>query len=85
MLSRPSLLFFLSLFSLDASDCLIHNVTVIDVHTGAELPRRSILIHGNKIAAVGSDVSAPAGAEIVSGRARKGTESERLVLQGRMK
>jgi hypothetical protein len=61
------LLIFLCLQGLHASDLLIHNVTVIDVTTGSELSRRSILIHDNKIAAVGSDVRAPAGAEIISG------------------
>src|SRR5438477_6564040 len=64
---RQLLLFGLCLFPLHASVHLIHNVTVIDVNTGAELPHRSILIRDNKIAAVGAEVHAPAGADIVSG------------------
>lgn len=64
---KPVLLVFLCNFAVAASDLLIRNVTVIDVQTGAELPHRSILIRGNKIAAVGSAIRAPAHAEIVSG------------------
>lgn len=67
MLSRSLPLLWLCLFSLNASVRLIHNVTVIDVATGAEFPRRSILIRENKIAAVGAAVHAPAGAEIING------------------
>lgn len=51
----------------NASDRLIRNVTVIDVTTGAELLKRSILVHDNKITAVGSGVRAPRGAQIVNG------------------
>ncbi len=73
---RPlrSLLIFaaLPLFAraLPAADLLIRNVTVIDVTTGAELLRRSILIHDDKIAAVGLTVPAPNGAAIVDGTGR---------------
>lgn len=55
---------------LAGADHMIRNVTVIDVISGAELARRSILIHDDKIAAVGVDLHAPAYAEIVDGSGR---------------
>src|SRR5947209_14626518 len=55
---------------LPAADFLIQNVTVLDLTTGAELQRRSILIHGDKIAAVGQDLRAPRQAEIIEGHGR---------------
>ena len=45
-------------------------MTVIDVTTGARLLKRSILIHDDKIAAVGLDTPAPKGAEVVDGTGR---------------
>ncbi len=55
------------LFAAHASDFLIRNVTVVDVTTGAELPKHSVWIHNGKIAAVGERVSAPAAAALVNG------------------
>src|SRR5579863_8389813 len=48
-------------------DVLIRNVTVVDVKTGAELPRQSVLIHGDRIAAVGAQVGGAHAATIVNG------------------
>ena len=56
--------------TLPSQDVLIRNVTVIDVNTGAELLKRSVLIHDGKIAAVGLDVEHPRDAEIVDGTGR---------------
>jgi imidazolonepropionase-like amidohydrolase len=60
----------LSAMALPAANLLIRNVTVIDVNTGVELPRRSILIRGDKITAVGSDIPHAAGTEVVDGSGR---------------
>ena len=50
-----------------ASDLLVQNVTVVDVRTGAELPRRSVLIHNKQIAAVAPVLRAPRNTQVVNG------------------
>ena len=60
----------LSVLGLPAADVLIRNVTVVDVATGARLLKRSILIHDDKIAAVGLDLEPPKDAAIVDGTGR---------------
>lgn len=55
--ARAAFLICVSLRLFAASpDLLIRNVTVIDLATGASAPKRSILIHKDRIAAVGSAV-----------------------------
>ena len=49
------------------ADLLISHVTVIDVITGAELPRQNILIHNGVIRAVGHQVVAPKAAILING------------------
>jgi imidazolonepropionase-like amidohydrolase len=49
------------------ADLVIQNVTVIDVTTGAELPKRSVLIRNKQIAAVGIQVPVTAATRIVNG------------------
>lgn len=48
-------------------DLLLRDVTIIDVSTGTVLAKRSILIRGDKIAAVGTAIVAPKDAQIVDG------------------
>ena len=48
-------------------DLLIRDVTVIDVARGAPLPKRSILIRGEKIVEVGNKIAAPKDIQIVDG------------------
>jgi imidazolonepropionase-like amidohydrolase len=55
------------IFLAHGSDFLIRNVTVVDVKTGAELPKHSVWIHNGLIAAVGERSAAPAAAVIVDG------------------
>jgi hypothetical protein len=58
--SRQRFLICLSLCSFAAScDVLIRDATVIDVVKGTRLPKCSVLIRGDKIAAVGPSLSAP--------------------------
>lgn len=68
---KLSRLYFLAIFALpwvaDAADLVIRNVTVVDVATGAELPKRSVLIHNKQIAALGIDVKVPKNAAVVNG------------------
>ncbi len=54
------------LFLAHGADYLIRNVTVVDVKTGGE-SKQSVWVHGNKIAAVGEHVAAPAAAAVVNG------------------
>lgn len=49
------------------SDTVIRNVTIVDVTTGAELPRHSVLIHDDQIASVGVHVPEPKGAHEING------------------
>jgi imidazolonepropionase-like amidohydrolase len=55
------------LASAASADLLIRDVTVVDVATGAIHPKYSILIHANQIAAVGAQVPARPGAQIMEG------------------
>ena len=48
-------------------DLLLRDVMVIDLSTGTVLAKRSILIHGDKIAAMGTAIVAPKDAQIVDG------------------
>jgi imidazolonepropionase-like amidohydrolase len=48
-------------------DLLIRNVTIVDVATGTATPKRSILIHDNRITAVSSVVRAPKQTQLVDG------------------
>ncbi len=66
MLSRL-LLLTAALPVLCAADLLIRNVTVVDVVTGAELPRRSILIRDTKIASIGTASESPGKAQVIEG------------------
>lgn len=49
------------------SDILIRNITIIDVANNRAHPRQSILIHGDKIAAIGSQLPASKSIQIVHG------------------
>jgi hypothetical protein len=49
------------------SDLLIRDVSIVDLATGTVHPRHSILIHGERIAATGREISAPKGARVVEG------------------
>ncbi len=62
-------LLYLTAFAAAApsADLLIRNVTVIDVVTGAELPRQSILIHNGEIKSMGHQVVAPKAARLING------------------
>jgi hypothetical protein len=51
-------------------DLLIRDVNIIDVIAGTTHPRHSILIHGERIAATGREISAPKGVRVVDGAAR---------------
>lgn len=51
------------------SDLLIRDVNIIDVETGTTLANRSILIHEDHIAAIGTDLQAPK-AQIIEGAGR---------------
>lgn len=57
---------FLALVCADA-DILIRDVTIVDVVTGSEHAKRSILIHGDKIAAVGGQFAAAKSMTVVEG------------------
>ncbi len=48
-------------------DILIRDVTVIDVVKGTTTPKRSILIHGDRIVTLGGEIAAARHAEIVNG------------------
>ena len=48
-------------------DLLLRDVSIVDVSTGTVLARRSILIRGDKIAAVGTAIVPPAGVRVVEG------------------
>ncbi len=54
-----------------SAELLVRDVTIVDVSAGAAHPNRSILIRGDRIAAVGgSGLAAPKGAQIVEGAGR---------------
>lgn len=59
-------LLLLSIQTVNGSNLLIRNVTLIDVNSGVELPRRSILIRDDKIASVGAVVRAPARTQVIN-------------------
>src|SRR5437667_4801686 len=66
--SNQRFLICLSLCSFAAScDVLIRDATVIDVLKGTRLHKYSVLIHGDKIAAVGPGIAAPKQAVVVEG------------------
>lgn len=66
--SHQRFLICLSLCSFAAScDVLIRDATVIDVLKGTRLHKYSVLIHGDKIAAVGPGIAAPKQAVVVEG------------------
>ena len=69
MLSRFFLL-VAAVASLSATDLVVRNVTVVDVATGVEFPRRSILIHDSKISAVGTEVHPTERAQVIEGAGR---------------
>src|SRR5689334_21287326 len=66
MVTKASICLYL-FSSLAFSDLLIRDVTIIDVVTGAELPKRSILTHDDRITAIGIEVHATKQAQIISG------------------
>lgn len=53
-----------------AADLLIRNANVIDVKTGTVLPRRSVLIHGERIHSVGRGLRAPRGGKVIEARGK---------------
>jgi hypothetical protein len=55
------------LASVASADLLIRDVTLVDVATGAIHPKYSILIHASQIAAVGAQVPARPGAQVIEG------------------
>ena len=64
----PRLLVSICLVSCAAyPDLLLRDVTVIDISTGTALAKRSILIRGDKIAAMGTAIVVPTDAQIVDG------------------
>ncbi|HYL78035.1 MAG TPA: amidohydrolase family protein [Bryobacteraceae bacterium] len=64
--ARPFLI-LLCLLPPAHSDILIRDITVIDVATNSAHPKRSILIHGDKIAAIGARLPASKSIQIVDG------------------
>ncbi len=52
------------------SDLLIRDVAIIDVAAGRLTPRRSILIRGSQIAALGVALRAPASVRVIDGRGK---------------
>jgi len=53
-----------------AADILIRNVNVIDVKTGQTLPRRFVLIHGDRIQSIATAARATRGMQVVEGRGK---------------
>lgn len=64
---KSLLLLFALQTAASCADLLIENITVVDVTTGAELPKRSVLIHNTDIAAIGTHVRAPKAARVING------------------
>jgi len=63
----PAVWALASICSCAYSDILIRDVTIIDVAGGSAQPKRSILIHGDKIAAVGAQIGASKSVQTVDG------------------
>lgn len=62
-----ALLLILPAFAAAAGDIAITHVTVIDGTGAAAIPDATVVVHGDRIAAVGAGVKAPAGARMIDG------------------
>ena len=65
--SLPALWALVLISSCAYSDILLRDVTIIDVANGSAQPKRSILIHGDKIAAIGTQLAASKSVQTVDG------------------
>ncbi len=53
-----------------SADLLIRNIDIVDVTSGAILPRRSVLIRGGRIQSISASTRAPRGSQLVEGRGK---------------